>query len=122
MIAAENQRNFAGFERLQHQVGALGAGGGDFLQVFGVGCAFFFLLGNGDRDVARVFDDVPDGFEARFQSGDADRRRTHVHAAARLPKVKRNADHANLARSDVAECRASLRHRSSSQFSVLSSQ
>jgi hypothetical protein len=50
---------------------------------------------------------VSDGFEARFESGDADRGRPHVNAAAGLAKVKRNADHAYLARSDVAEGRAS---------------
>jgi hypothetical protein len=64
VIAAEDERNFAGFERLQYQVGAGGAGGGDFLEIFGVSRAFFFLLGNGDGDVAGVFDNVADGFEA----------------------------------------------------------
>ena len=107
MIAAEDERNFAGFERLQYQVGALGAGGGDFLEIFGVGRAFFFLLRDGDGDVARVFDNVPDGFEAGFESGDADGGRPHVNAAAGLAEVERNADHADLARGDVAERRAS---------------
>ncbi len=123
VIAAEDERNFAGFERLQHQVGALGAGGGDFLEVLGVGCAFFFLLGDGDGDVAGVFDNVADGFEARFESGDADGGRTHVNAAAGLAEVERNADHADLAWGDAAERRVALRPSVSvlsSQFSVLS--
>jgi hypothetical protein len=84
MIATEDERNLAGFERLQHKVGALGAGGGDFLEVFGVGRAFFFLLGDGHGHVAGVFDNVADGFEARFQSGNAHRGRTHVNPAAGL--------------------------------------
>src|SRR3979411_948452 len=107
MIAAQDEGNFAHFERLQYQVGTLDASGGDFLEVFGVGGAFFFLFRDGDGDVARIFDNVPDGFEAGFESGDADGGRSHVNAAAGLAKVERNADHAYLARSDVAECRAS---------------
>jgi hypothetical protein len=63
MIAAKDERNFAGFERLQNQVGTLGAGGSDFLEVFGIGGACFFLLGDGDGDVAGVFDDVADSLE-----------------------------------------------------------
>src|ERR1700726_3746349 len=107
MIAAEDERNFAGFERLQYQVGALDAGGGDFLEVFGVGRAFFFLFRDGYGDVASIFDNVPDGFEAGFESGDADGGRPHVNAAAGLAEVERNADYADLTRGDVAECRAS---------------
>src|ERR1700730_19131402 len=107
MIAAQNERNFAGFERLQYQVGALDAGGGDFLEIFGVGRPFFFLFRDGYGDVAGVFDNVSDGFEAGFESSDADGGRTHVNAAPGLAEVKRNSDHAYLARSDVAERRAS---------------
>jgi hypothetical protein len=103
MIAAEDERNLAGFERLQNEVRAFYARGSDFLEVFGVGRAFFFLLWDGDGDVAGIFDNVSDGFEASFKSGDADGRRTHVNAAPRLAEVKRNADDAYLARSDVAE-------------------
>ncbi len=62
MIAAKNKRNFAGFERLKNKVSALDAGRSDFLQIFGVRRAFFFLLGDGDRNVAGVFDNVADGF------------------------------------------------------------
>src|ERR1700687_1707688 len=103
MIAAEDERNLASFERLQNEVRAFYARGSDFLEVFGVGRTFFFLLRDGHGNVAGVFDNVSDGFEARFESGDADGGRTHVNAAAGLPEVKRNADHADLARSDVAE-------------------
>src|SRR5258708_4227493 len=107
MIAAEDERNFASFERLQHQIGALYTCGSDFLEVFRVGRAFFFLFGDGDGDVAGVFDNVSDGFEARFESGNADGGRTHVNAAAGLTEVKRNTDHTDLARGDVAEGGAS---------------
>src|SRR5882762_6725126 len=107
MIAAEDERNFAGFERLQYQIGALDAGGGDFLEIFGVDGAFFFLLGDGYSDVAGIFDYVSNRFEAGFESGDADGGRPHINAAAGLAKVERNADHTDLARSDVAEGRAS---------------
>src|ERR1035438_485295 len=119
VIAPEDERDFAGFERLQHQVGAGGAGGGDFLKIFGVGGAFFFLFRDSDGDIAGIFDDVSYGFETGFQSGDANGGRTHVNAAARLAEVKRNADHADLARSNVAVRCASFRH---SKFSVLTSQ
>src|SRR5271169_156098 len=110
MITAEDERNFAGLERLQHQVGALGAGGGDFLEIFGVGRAFFLLLGDGNGDVAGIFDDVSDGFETGFEPSDADGRRTHVNAAAGLTEVERDANHADLARGDAAVGCASLRH------------
>src|SRR6266478_5876144 len=112
MIATEDKWNFAGFQRLQYQVGALDAGDGDFLEVFGVGGAFFFPFRDGDGDVARIFDNVANGFEAGFESGNADGGRTHVNAAARLTEVERNADHADLPRSDVAEGCASQCHRS----------
>ncbi len=107
MIAAQDKRNFARFERLQYQVSALDAGGGDFLEVFGIRHALFFLFRDGDGDVAGVFDNVADGFEARFESGDADGGRPHVNAAAGLAEVERNTDHPDLARGDVAERSAS---------------
>jgi hypothetical protein len=107
MIAAEDERNLAGFERLQNEVRAFYARGSDFLEVFGIRHAFFFLFGDGDGDVAGVFDNVANGFEAGFESGDADGGRTHVNAAAGLAEVERNANHADLARGDVAEGRAS---------------
>ena len=112
VIAAEDERNLAGFERLQYQIGALGAGGGDFLEVFGIGGACFFLLGNGDGNVAGIFDNVPDGFKARIESGNPNGGRPHVNPAAGLPKVKRNTDHSDLARRDAAVRRAALGHRS----------
>ena len=107
MISAEDQRNFAGLERFENEVSAFGASRGNFLQVLGVRRAFFFLLRDGDGDVAGVFDDVADGFEAGFESGDADGGWTHVDAAARLAEVERNADHADLAGSDTAVGRGS---------------
>jgi hypothetical protein len=113
VVAPEDERYFSGLEGLQYQVGAFGAGGGDFLEVFRVGRAFLFLLGKSDGDVARVFHYVANGFEARFETGNADSGGTHIHAAAGLAKIERNADHADLARSDTAERRGSQWH---SQF------
>ena len=100
MISAEDQWDFAGFESLQNQVGALGAGGGDFLQVLGTGIAYFLLFGNGNGNVAGIFDDVADGFKTRFETGNADGGRTHVNTAAGLAEIQGHADHANLARGD----------------------
>ena len=48
MIAPQHQRDFACLERLHDQVRALGAGRGDFFQIFRVGRAFFLLFGDGD--------------------------------------------------------------------------
>ena len=101
VVAAQHQRNLAGFQRLQHQFGVLGAGGGDFFQILRVGSAFLLLFRDGDGNIAAVFDHVSQGFQARFQAGDAHRRRPHVDAAARLAKVERNADHADLLGSDA---------------------
>src|SRR5258708_3600078 len=107
MIAAQDKRNFAGFERLQYQVGALDAGGSDFFEVFGVSRSFFFLFGDSDGDVASVFDNVSNAFKARFESGNADGGRPHINSSPGLAEIERNADHADLPRSDVAERRAS---------------
>src|SRR5208283_585016 len=97
MIATKDERNFARFERLQDEVSTLGAGRGDFLEVLGIGRAFFLLLGDGDGDIAGVFDNVSNGFKARFQFGNADSGRSHVNPAAGLAKIKRNANDSNLA-------------------------
>src|ERR1700690_1645672 len=123
MISTQHKRNLAGFKRLKHHLSALGTSRGDFLEIFGVGCAFLLLLRNGDGDVAGIFDNVADSFEAGFESSDADGGRTHVDAAAGLAEVERNADDTNLTRTDAAERRGSQRHESvlSSQLSVISS-
>jgi hypothetical protein len=41
---------------------------------------------------------MPQGLEPGFESGDPDRRRPHVNAAARLAQIERSAEDANLAR------------------------
>ena len=111
VIAAEDEGTLPASSVFSTRSALLGAGGGDFLEILGVGGAFFLLLGDGDGDVAGIFDNVADGFEAGFESGDADGGRAHVDAAAGLAEVERNANHANLARGDVGVGRASLSHR-----------
>src|SRR2546429_9668795 len=68
----------------------------DFLQIFRVGIAFLLLLGNGDGNIAAVFHHVAQGFETRLQASNADGRRAHVHASARLTEVERNANNTNF--------------------------
>ena len=82
MIASKNERNLPGFERLQYHIGALGAGSGDLLEVFEISRACFFLLGDGDGNVAGILDNVSDGFKARFQARNPNGRRTHVNPRA----------------------------------------
>jgi hypothetical protein len=103
MIAAENERNFAGLKRLEDEVSALAAGCGDFLEVLGVGCAFFFLFRDGNGNVTGVFDDVSDSLETRLKPRNAHGGRTHINTTAGLAKVKRDADYTDVARSDAAE-------------------
>ena len=91
----------SGFQGLHHQLGFFRAGLGDFLQILGVGIAFGLGFGQGDRHVAAVLDVVAQGLELGFESGDAHRRRTHVHAAARLAEVERHADDADVFGFDV---------------------
>ena len=63
--------------------------------------AFFFLLGNGDGDVATVFDLVPESFQTRFETGYAHGRWAHVDSSAGLAEIKRNADDTNFPGRDV---------------------
>ena len=86
---------------LMTSLGFLGAGVGDLLEVFGVRIAFGLGLGQGDGNVADVLHVVAERLELGFEAGDAHRRRTHVHAAARLPKVERHADDADVLGFDV---------------------
>src|SRR5215831_5746851 len=105
VIPAQHERDFPRFERFEHEVRALGAGGGDFLQIFRVGVAEFFLFGNGDRDVAAVLNDVADGFEAGLEAGDAHGGGAHVDTAARLAEVEGDANDTDLFGGDAAEGR-----------------
>ena len=118
MVAAKHEGNLPCFEGLENEVGALGAGGGDFLQIFRVGRAFFFLLGKSDGNIAAVFDVMADGLEAGLESGDAHGGGTHVDAAAGLSQVKRHSDDANFARNDAAEF-SGLSHSGSSCLLIL---
>ena len=101
MIPAKRQWDFPGLERLDHELRMFRAGGGDLFQIFGVRVAFFFLLGNGDGDVATVFDLVPESFQPRFEAGYAYGRGAHVDSSARLAEIKRNADDTNFPGRDV---------------------
>ncbi len=96
MVAAEDQRNVATVEAFDHQLGVLGARRCDFFQILCVRIAFLFLLGDRDGDVAGVFYDVAERFEACFQPGDAHRRGPHVHAAARRAQIERHTDDADF--------------------------
>ena len=69
---------------------------GDFVQVLGALLAVVLFLGLFHGDVADVFDRMAERFQAMLQSGDAQRRGTHVHSAAALAEVHRNSDDANL--------------------------
>ena len=109
MIASEDYRRLASFQRLQHQLGLLGASGGDFSEVLGARIAFFLLLGNSNGDVPGIFDDEAQRLETSLQASHAHRRWAHVHAPARLAEIERDADHANfLARKVGSCCRHSL--------------
>ena len=54
MIAAQRERNLPCLQRLDDQLGVLGAGRRDFLQVLRVRVAFLLLLGDSNRNVAAV--------------------------------------------------------------------
>src|SRR5579862_835092 len=83
---------------------------GNLLQVFCVGVAFFFLLGNGNRDITPIFHDVSQRFQARFQSRHPHGRRPHVDAAARLPQVQWNTDDTNSLRNNARGRRSRRAH------------
>lgn len=69
-----------------------------------MGIAFLFLLGDGDRDIPSVFDDVTEGFKAGFESGNADGGWSHIDAAAGLSEIERDADDADLFWGDRVGC------------------
>ncbi len=96
VIAAKSQWDLPGLEGLDHQFGLRGASFRDLGQILGVGVTLGFGLEHGDRNVAAVLDVIAEGFEFAFQPGNAHCRRTHVHAAAGLAKVKRHTDDADV--------------------------
>ena len=110
MIPSQHQRNLPRLQRLQNKVRALHAGRGNFLKIFCAGRAFFFLFRNRNRNIARVLDHMSDRLQPSLQPSHAHRRRTHIHATARLSKVKRNANNPNLSRIDAAERSSAQRH------------
>ncbi len=96
MITAQGQRNFSCFKRLNHQFRVLGAGRRDFLQIFGVRVAFFFLLRYGHGNVAAIFHLMPQRFQPRLEPRHSDGRRPHIDATPGLAQIERHADHPNL--------------------------
>jgi hypothetical protein len=66
--------------------------------------AFFLGFGNGNSNIAAVLDDKTKRLKPRFQSGNTDRRRSHIDTTARLPEIEGHANHANLARRELRRC------------------
>ena len=98
MIAAEDDGRGTFFERLHNEVSGLDAGLANFLQVFGVLFTGIFGFCDGHADVAAIGDDMAQRFQMRLQTGDANGGGAHVHTAARLAEVERDAYDANVAR------------------------
>jgi len=67
-----------------------------------MGVAFGLLLGNGNGNIAAIFHLMSQRFQASLQTGHAHGGWTHIDAAARLPKVERHANYANLSRNDAS--------------------
>ena len=103
VVAANRERDGALAQGGADQVGVLLAGRGDLPEITGVQLAGIFLLGEGYGDIAGIFDDVAEGFQLGFESGDANRRRPHVNPAALLTKVERNANHLDGAAENASE-------------------
>src|SRR5689334_18162986 len=97
MISSEDKRKHALLKRLQDQLGFLGASCRNFLQILGAGITFFFRLGNRDGHIAAIFDNQAESFQSRFQSGNADRRWSHIDTTPRLSEIERHADYTYLA-------------------------
>jgi hypothetical protein len=96
VISAERQRNFSGLKSLDDEIGVLGAGGRDLLEILGVGLAGVLLFRDGNTDIAAVFDIVSELFELVLKPGDTDSGRPHIDTAARLTEIERDAKDANL--------------------------
>ena len=101
VIASQHHGHFAGFQRLQHQLGVLGAGRGDFFQILWRGDRLLFLLGERDRHVAGILHHVAEFFQPGLQTRHPHRRGSHIHAAARLAEVERHTDHTDFSGSDA---------------------
>ena len=96
MVAAENQRDAAVFQEFADVLGGPAADRGDFLHVARAAVGERLRLGNDHRQVAGIFDFEPHFAQARLQAGGADRRGTHVYAAAALAEVERDAEDFDL--------------------------
>ena len=97
MVAAQDQRGLPGIEGLEDGVAGARADVGYLLEIAGVGRSEGLGFGNFDLDVAAIGHVVAEGFQAGFETGHADGRRAHVHAAAAGAHVQGNAEDANLA-------------------------
>ena len=101
VVSAQHQRNHAGFERLDHQLGVLGAGSGNFFRYLADGSPAFFCSAMATEMFPRILHHVPQFFQPRLQAGHAYRRGSHVHAPARLSQVERDANHPDFPGHDV---------------------
>src|ERR1700719_2033542 len=109
MIAAKHQGEKTFGQRLLCHFRQAAAGFRNLIQIFGalfaVGLLFRLLYGH----VTDIVNRMPKLFKASLQTGDAQSRRTHVHAAAALAEVHRHADDANLLRHDGYSVRPNRR-------------
>src|SRR5437899_12382900 len=63
--------------------------------------AILFRFGNGNGDVAAVFNYQPKRFEFGLKPGNSDGRWSHIDTTPRLSKIKRDTDDTNFARRNL---------------------
>jgi hypothetical protein len=95
VVAAEDEWQVAACLRSRDQVGDALAGRLDLVQEAGVLVAERDRLGHGRDDVPPVLADPPELGDPRVEARVADRRRSHVDAAAPLPQIERCPDDRN---------------------------
>src|ERR1700675_2341089 len=92
MVAAEHERCGAIAKRRQRRLVQALADVRDVRDVFLLLVAWFLGFANGRREVTAIGHLVPEGAKPLRQARDAERGRTHVHAAAATTKIQRNTD------------------------------
>ena len=98
VVAAQQQRSHARFQRRHHGFGRARAGFRNLLQIVGIFAARRLRFRNLDADIAGVRYVVAERLQPRLQAGHAHRGWPHVHAAAARAQVQRHPDHANAVR------------------------